>query len=200
MMADDCSGAVEPPAHAADSLSVAFGIFSDSHRPVAYVSAARVSLVDTAVPQASVDILSAFDVVIPPAVSPVGADSPGRPTFFSFPNSDLHPSSSSACEAGRKGSVHGPTGVRASRGLYSIFSTPVLRHNKSGEHWHNTPNPDHNNGSDTSDLPKGATTSHSRKKCPHRCWEQRTHRTPQASRSPPEVTKKRRVAAAEIQY
>ena len=39
-------------------------------------------------PQVSVDIAAPFAVLVPVSVVLVGADSPGRPRFFAFPNID----------------------------------------------------------------------------------------------------------------
>jgi len=158
------------------------------------------ALADVAEPPGSSDIVPAFDVSAPAAVFAAGPYSSGRPRFFAFPNIDFFPSFSSYCEAARKESVHGPSGVRANDGLCSTLSSPGLYHNKNTEQRYSMPNPDHNNTSDTNDLPMDATTSHSRKKCRRLYQEQRTRRMHQAPRSPPEEPGKQSAAEEEIRY
>jgi len=162
--------------------------------PVA-VFAAVVSLADVAGPQDSADIAFAFAVLVPAFAAAAGVDSSVHPRFSAFPNSDHDSSSSSSAEVAGEGSVHSSTGVRTSYGLCSVLSNPGLHHNKNVVRSYNKSNPGHNNMSDTNRLPMVATTSRSRKKCPHLYREQRTHSSYQAARSPAEVPQIRRVAA-----
>ena len=159
------------------------------------VFAAVVSLADVAGPQDSADIAFASAVLVPAFVAAVGVDSFVHPRFSAFPNSDHDPSASSSAEVAGEGSVHSSTGVRTSYGLCSVLSNPGLHHNKNVVRSYNKSNPGHNNMSDTNRLPMVATTSRSRKKCPHLYREQRTHSSYQAARSPAEAPQIRRVAA-----
>jgi hypothetical protein len=63
---------------------------------VAVVFAASVA--DVAEPQASVDIVLVFDVLVPVSVDAVEVDSPGCPRFLAVPNVDHYASSSSSAE------------------------------------------------------------------------------------------------------
>jgi len=151
--------------------------------------AALVSAADLADPQISGDIALAFDALVPLSVVAVGVDSPERPRFFAFPNIDYYASSPSPVEVVGAESGHSPTGVRTNYGLGRILSNLGLHHNKSLEHCYNKPNPGHNIVSNTNDLPRDATTNHSRKICLHLYQEQSTHRPYQASLPHPEVHK-----------
>jgi len=62
------------------------------------VFVAVVSVADVAEPQASVDIVVAFVVLVPVSVVVVEVDSSGRPKFLVFPNVDYYASSSSSVE------------------------------------------------------------------------------------------------------
>ena len=57
----------------------------------------------------------------------------------------------------------------------NILSTPDLRGYKTLARFYSNPIRGHNTVNDTNDLPKGATTTHSRKKGLHRHQEQRKH-------------------------
>jgi hypothetical protein len=168
--------------------------------PEVVVSVAEPGAVFASEPQASVDIAVAFVVLAPVSVAAVEVDSPGRPRFFAFPNVDYFASSSSSVEVGGRESVHSSTCGRTNYVLCSILSNPDLHQNKSSGHGYNNPNPDCNNVSDTSDLPIGATTNHSRKTCLHQYREQRTHRSCQAALSHPAVPQIRRVVVEKFQY
>ncbi len=133
------------------------------------------SVADVAELQASVDIAVAFVVLVPVSVVVVEVDSSRHPKFFVFPNAGFFPSSSSSVEVVGEESVHSPTDARTNYDFCSILSNPDLHQNKNLEHFYNKPNPDHNNVSDTNDLPIGATTNHSRKRGLHRCQGQRRH-------------------------
>jgi hypothetical protein len=135
-------------------------------------------------PQASVDIVFAFDVLVPLSVVAVEVDSSGRPKFFAFPNVDHHASDSSSVEVVGEEFVHSSTGAHTNYGLCSIPSNLGLHQNRNLGQIHNNPNPGHNKGSDTNDLPIDATTNHSRKTGLHHLYqEKRTHRPCQASLS-----------------
>jgi hypothetical protein len=125
------------------------------------------SVAGVAEPLAAVDIAVAFVVLVPVAGVVVGVDSPERPKFFAFPNVDHYASSSSSVEVGGKESVHSSTGARTNYGLCSILANPGLHHNRNLELGHNNPSPGYNNVSGTNDLPKDATTNHSRKRGLH---------------------------------
>jgi hypothetical protein len=131
------------------------------------VFVALASVADVAEPQASVCIALVFDILVPVSVFAVEVYSSRRPRFRAFPNSDYYASSSSSFEVVREESVHSATGVRTNYGLYSVPSSPDPHHNKNVGHNYNKPNPGRNKVSDTNDLPKDATTSHSRKICLH---------------------------------
>ena len=154
-----------------------------------------VSVADVAEPQVSADIAVAFDGLVPVSVVAIEVDSPGRPRFPAFPNVDHYASSSSSVEAVGQESAHSSTGARSNYGLCSILSNPGLHQNKNLEHYYNNPSPGYNNVSDTSDLPIGATTSHSRKTGLHLYRERRKHRSCQASLPHPEAPEMRWVAA-----
>ena len=172
----------------------------DAPVSAADIFAALVSRADAAEPRVSADNAPAFDVLIPAAVSPGGVDSAQRPRFFDVPNIDWFSSFSSYCEVAGKEYVHSPSGARANAGPYSILATPDLRHSKRWEHENNTPNPGHNNASDTNVPPTDATTSHPRKIYLRPYQEQRIRRMHRAPRPPQEVPKKRQGAAEEIRY
>ena len=160
------------------------------------VFVAVVFVADVAEPQASVDIAVAFVVLVPVSVVVVEVDSSGRPKFLAFPNVDHSASSSSSVEVVGEESVHGPTGARTNYDLCSILSNLGLYQNKNLAHCYNNPSPGYNNVSDTNDLPKNATTNHSRKRGLHQCQVQRRH-TSQVSLSPLVVRQIRWVAAEE---
>jgi len=136
---------------------------------------AAVWVADVAEPQASVDIVVAFDTSAPVSVAVVEVDSSGCPKFLSFPNIDYYASSSSSVEVVGKEWVHSSTCSHASYGLSGIFSNPGLHHNKSLGHCYNMPSPGRNKVSDTTCHSMASTTSHSRRKCLHLYQEQRTH-------------------------
>jgi len=139
------------------------------------VSVAVVSVADVAEPRASVDIAVASAVLVPVSVFVVEVDSSGRPKFFAFPNICSFPNCSSSVEVVGEESVHSSTDAHTNYGLCSILSNPGLHQNKNLEHCYNNPSPGYNNVSDTNDLPKNATTSHSRKRSLHQCQGQRKH-------------------------
>ena len=126
------------------------------------VLVAVVSVADVAEPQASVDNAVAFVVLAPVSVVVVEVDSSGRPKFLAFPNVDHYASASSSVEVVGAKSVHSSTGARTNYGLCSILSNLGLHQNKNLEYCYNNPSPGYNNVSDTNDLPKTATTNHSR--------------------------------------
>jgi hypothetical protein len=164
------------------------------------VVAAPASVADAAAPRASSDIAPAFDALVALSVVEVEVDTSGRPRFFAFPNVGHYASSSSSVEVPGTESVHSSTGVRANHGLCNIVSTPDLHHNRNSEHSYNTPSPGHNNVSDTTDLPMGATTSRSRKTGLYLYREQHTRRSYQARRSHPEAPRMRWAAAGRCLY
>jgi len=164
---------------------------------VAFV--ALVSVADVAEPQASVDIAAAFVVLVPVSVVVVEVDSLGHPRFFDFPNIDYYSSSSSSVEVVGEESVHSPTGARTNYGLCSILSSLGLHRNKNLEHGYNNPSPGYNNASDTIDLPRDATTNHSRKRGLHQYQEKRKHRS-QATLSTPGVLQIRWAAADQYSH
>jgi hypothetical protein len=125
----------------------------------------------------------------------VEVDSPGRPRFPAFPNVDHYASSSSSVEVVGQESAHSSTGARSNYGLCSILSNQGLHQNKNLEQRYNNPSPGYNNASDTSDLPRDATTSRPRRTGLHLHQERRKHRSYQASLSHPEVPEIRWVAA-----
>jgi hypothetical protein len=156
---------------------------------------AVVSVADVAGPQVSVDIAVAFVVLVPVSVVVAEVDSSGRPKFLAAPNVDHYASSASSVEVVGWESVHSSTGARTNFGPCSILSNLGLHQNKTLECGHNTPSPGYNTVSDTNDLPMDATTTHSRKTCLPLRWEQRKHRSYQATLSHPEAPEIRRVVA-----
>ena len=122
---------------------------------------------DVAEPQASVDNAVAFVVLVPLSVVVVEVDSSGRPKFLAFPNVDHYASSSSSVEVVGAESVHGSTDAHTNDDPCSILSNLGLHQNKNLEHCYNNPSPGYNNVNDTNDLPKNATTNHSRKTSLH---------------------------------
>ena len=82
---------------------------------VAAVSAAAVSVAaDIAEPQTAGNTPVPSAVSVPVSVVEVGADSPGRPTFFAFPNVDRRATASSSGGDVGNQSVHSATGSRTS--------------------------------------------------------------------------------------
>ena len=130
---------------------------------------------DVAEPQASVDIVLAFDVLVPVSAVVGEVDSSVRPKFPAFPNADHFASSSSSVEVVGEEPAHNPTGARANYGLCSSLSNLGLHQNKNEEHCYNNSSFDHSNVSETNDLPRDATTNHSRKKVLYRCQEKHRH-------------------------
>ena len=112
-----------------------------------------------------------FVVLIPVSVALVEADSSGHPRFFAFPNTCSFPKYSSSSGHGCRESVHSSTGVHTNHESRSILSNPGLHQNKNLEHCYNNPSPGYNNVNDTNDLPKNATTNHSRNRSLHQCQE-----------------------------
>jgi len=195
-------GAAEPAAVAAVAVAgpeVAFAADLEAAEPAADVAAVA-SPADVAGPQASADIVFAFAVLVRAFAAAVGVDSSGHPRSSAFPNGGHDPSSSSSAEAAGGGCVHSSTGVRTNYGLCSILSNAGLHHNRKGVRCYNKPSHGHSNMSDTNGPPRDATTSHSRKICPHLYQEQRTHSSYQAARSQTEAPETRWVAAEKFQY
>ena len=159
-----------------------------------------VSVPDAAELLASDGIAPVFAVLIPVFAAAVEADSPGHPKYYAFPNVDCRASSASFVEAAAREFVHNPTGVRTSCVLCSILANPGQHHNRNLVHGGNKPNPGYNSVNDTSDLPRGATTSHSKKKCPHRYQEQHTRHPNRETLSQPEAVQIRSLAAGESEY
>ena len=139
------------------------------------VFVAVVSVAHVAEPQASVDIAVAFHVSVPASVVVVEVCSSGHPKFLAFPNVDPFAKCSSSVEVVGEESVHGSTDARTNYDLCSILSNLGLHQNKNLEHCYNNPSPGYNNVSDTNDLPKNATTNHSRNRSLHQCQGQRRH-------------------------
>jgi len=160
------------------------------------VSVAVVSVADAAEPQVSGDIAVAFAVLVPVSVVVAEVDSPARPKFLAFPNVCSFPNCSNSVEAFGEESAHSSTDAHTNYDLCSILSNLGLYQNKNLEHCYNNPSPCYNNVSDTNDLPKNATTNHSRNICLHQCQGQHRH-TSQVSLSPRVVRQKRWAAAEE---
>jgi hypothetical protein len=159
-------------------VSVAAGLFPEvfvlvSEPGVVFV--AVVFVADVAEPQASVDIAVVFVVLVPVSVVVVEACSSGHPKFLAFPNVDPFANCSSSVEVVDQESVHSSIGAHANYDLCSILSNLGLHQNKNLEHCYNNPSPGYNNVNDTNDLPKNATTNHSRNRSLHQCQEQRRH-------------------------
>jgi hypothetical protein len=111
----------------------------------------------------------------------VEVDNDGHPMFFAFPNIDHYATTASSVKVIGWESVHNPMGIHTNCELCSILSSLGLHSNKNLEHSHNIPSLDHNNVSDTNDLPIDTTTSHSRKISQYQYQEQHTHRPYQVS-------------------
>jgi len=135
-----------------------------------------VSVAHVAEPQASVDTAVAFHVSVPVFVVVAEACSSGHPKFLAFPNVDPFANCPSSVEVVGEESVHSSTDARTNYDLCSILSNLGLHQNKNLEHCYNNPSPGYNNVNDTNDLPKNATTNHSRNRSLHQCQEQRRHR------------------------
>ena len=174
---------------------VVFGVDFEVSEP-GVVSVAVVSVADAAEPQASVDIVVAFAVLVLVSVVVAEVDSPGCSKFFVFPNIYSFPNCSNSVEAFGEESAHSSTDAHTNHDLCSILSNLGLYQNKNLEHCYNNPSPCYNNVSDTNDLPKNATTNHSRNICLHQCQGQHRH-TSQVSLSPRVVRQKRWAAAEE---
>jgi hypothetical protein len=132
------------------------------------VFAAVVVVADVAGPPVAVDIAVAVVVSVPGAVVVVEVDSSGRSTFLAVPNVELSASSASSVEVVGEESVHSSTGARTNYGLGSSLATRGRHQNKNWAHGHNTPSPGYKTVSDTTALPRDATTTHSRKTSRHR--------------------------------
>lgn len=130
---------------------------------------------DAAEPQAVVDIALAFGSVFPLSGVAAWVDSSLRPRFCFFASIDWYAIFSSCSAAADEESVHSSTDGPTNSGLCKRLSSRDPRHNKSLEHCYSNPNRGYRNASDTSVLPMGATTSHSRKIYRYRSPEQRTH-------------------------
>ncbi len=164
------------------------------------VFAAVVPVADVAGPPVSVDIAVAVVVLVPVSGLGVEGDSSGRPTCLAVPNAGHSASSASSVGVVGEESVDSPTGARSTHALGSILSTRDRHQNKILGRGHNMPNPGHNTGSDTTVLPRGATTNHSRRTSLRRYRGRRIPRSYQASRSPLEVPERRWVGAEQCQY
>ncbi len=140
------------------------------------VFVAFVPVADVAEPQAHADIAVAFAVLLPVSVVAFEVDSSGRPKFLAFVNVDHFLSSSSSVEGVDEESVRSSTGARTNYGLCSTLSNLGLHQNRNLEQRHNKPNRGHNTEIDTSDLPTGATTNHSKKTSLYLYQEQHKHR------------------------
>ena len=127
-----------------------------------------VHIADVSEPQASVDIAVAFVALIPASLVAIELDIPGFPRFFAPHKICSFANFPSSVEIVDKEFVHNSIGVHSNYGLCSILSSLDLHHNKNLEHRYNSPNPGHNNVSDTNDLPIDATTNHCRNTCLHR--------------------------------
>ena len=178
-------------------LPVVAAVLSEVVDP-AVVFVAVASVADVAGPRASVDTALVFDVSVPVSAVAAEVDSSERPKSFVFPNIDYYSSSSSSVEVVAGGSAHSPTDVRTNHGPCNIFSNPDLHHNKKLGHFCNKPTPGCNNGSDTSALPKSATTNRSRNRNPHQHQEQHTHWANRGARSLPEAPETQWVAAGKF--
>ena len=155
--------------------AVSAAVFASADNVAAAVAAAVSAAADIAEPQASGNTPVPSSVSVPVSVVVVGADSPGRPTFFAFPNVDRRATAASSGGDVGNESVHSATGSRTSYGPCSIFSTLGLRHNRRLEYPHNDSSLCYNTVSDTSHLAMDATTSHSRKRRLYRDLEQHKH-------------------------
>lgn len=159
-----------------------------------------VSDADIAGPPAPGDIAVAFDDLVPVAGVLIEGDSSGRPKSRAVPNADHSASSASSVEVVGEESVGSPTGARPKHGLCSNLANRGLHQNKNVAHGHNKPTPGYNPGSDTTDLPMDATTTHSRKTGLPLYQARRTHCSYQASLSQPEVPEIRWGVAGKFQY
>jgi len=159
-----------------------------------------VSAPDAAELQASDGIALVFAVSAPVFEAAVEADSPGHPKYYAFPNVGYCANCASFVEAAAREFVHNPTGVRTSCVLYNILANPGQHQNRNVERGGNKPTPGYNSVNDTNDLPMDATTSHSRKKCPHRYLEQHTRHPNRELLSQPEAVQIRSLAAEESGY
>ena len=152
--------------------------------PVVWVAEpVAVSVADVASLQVSVDIPVACVLLVPVAGVVVEVDSSGRPTCLAAPNADQSASSSSSVAVVGAESVDSPTGARTTYDLGSILAIRDRHQSKTGAPGHNIPTPGHSTGSDTTPLPRDATTTHSRRTSRPRDPGQRTHRSSPASGS-----------------
>jgi hypothetical protein len=158
------------------------------------------SVADVAGPQVSVDIAVAFVVLVPLSVLVVEGDSSGRPTSPAVPSGDssASPASSVAVVGGESGDS--PTGVRANRGCGRTLAIRGRHQNRTGGPGRSTPTPAHNTGTDTTALPRDATTTRSRRTGRPLFPAPRTHWAFLAPRSPPAGLERRWGAAAKCQY
>ncbi len=158
------------------------------------------SVFDVAEPQASVGIPPPFGVSIPVSAAAVRVDSSGHPTSLAVPNADYYASSSSSVGAVGKKCGHNSTDAHANYALCSMLSNPGLHRNRKWGSCYNKPNRDHDNVSDTNDLPTSATTSRSKRRGLHLYQEQRKHRWRLAGRPPQEERERQWVAEEKFQH
>jgi len=131
------------------------------------------SIVRVSARQASVHIQPAFSVSTPVFVAVKGVDIFRHSIFYLSPNIVCHSRLSNFSGDVHKESFGSSMGSHANDDLCRIFSNQNLYRNKNVGCTDNKPNPGHNDVSGTSALPRGATTSHPRKRGHRQCQGQR---------------------------
>jgi len=126
----------------------------------------------------------------------LGASNPGRPMYFASPNVYPFPSCSSFGELVAGVFVGSSIVALPNDAAYSHSSSLRVPLYKKRERFDNGPNPNYSFASDTNALPTDATTSHRRKRWPHRRQGRHRH-TSQVSLPSLEVRQIRWVEAEE---
>lgn len=152
------------------------------------------AVVRAAEPQVFDDIVPVSNSSGPVSVREVKADTPQHPRLFAVASSCYCSRNPTSVEVASQGSARGPTGILASDRPCNIPSSSDPRHNRTLASVDNRPSPGRSTGTDTSDPPTNATTSHPRKKGLCRCREQHTHRPYRARLSPLEARETRQAA------
>jgi hypothetical protein len=94
--------------------AVSTAVFASADIAAAVFAAAVSAAADIVEPQVSGNTPVPSAASVPVSVVVVGADSPGRPTFFAFPNVDRRATASSSGGDVGNQSVHSATGSRTS--------------------------------------------------------------------------------------
>jgi len=104
-----------------------------------------------------------------------GASNLGHPRYFASPNVCSFPSCASSVGLVDGVFVGSSIDALSNDAPYSHSSNPMVFLYKKMERFDSSPNLNYSSASDTIALPKGATTNHRRKRCPHPNQGQHRH-------------------------